>query len=120
MPDGKVIGHLAYITKTHLICDGDSCIISGSREKMKERLRRTNPQVMNSVTITKARFGDIKRGLQCGAAYSFDEESYGRFYPLADKAGIKVGPEDFSGEPPDGSRSGLHLVRVQKMGISRN
>ncbi len=120
MSDGKVIGYLAYVTKIQLICDGDSCITAGSREKMKEYIRRTTPQLLNNVTITKARFGDIKRGLNPGAAYSFDEEAYNRFYPLAKKNGIQVGPEDFSGEPPDGSRSGLHFVQVRKMSISRN
>ena len=116
MSAGKVIGYLAYITKTELICEGDSCIIAGSREKMKSYIRLKNPQMLGTATITKARFGDIKRSLKLGAAYSFDEEAYNRFYPLAGKAGINAGPEDFTGETP----TGLHFVRIQKMRISRN
>ena len=116
MSDGKVIGYLAYITKTQMICDGDSCIISGSREKMKSYLKQRIPDLAGKVTISKARFGDIKRALQLGASYSFDEEAYNRFYPLAGKAGINAGPEDFTGETP----TGLHLVRIRKMKISRN
>jgi len=33
--------------------------------------------------IKKARYGHILKCLKLGASYSFDEESYGRFYPLA-------------------------------------
>lgn len=41
------------------------------------------------------RFGEIMRGLQLGAAYAFDKESYGRFYPLARKEGLPVAEGDF-------------------------
>ncbi len=116
MSSGKVVGYLAYVSKAELICDGNSCIIAGSREKMKSYIEKINPEICNKVTITKARFGDIKRGLEHGAAYSFDEESYGRFYPLAAKTGISIGPEDFTGKSP----AGFHFVRIEKMHISRN
>lgn len=116
MPDGKIIGYLAYITKAEPICEGNSCIIAGSRDKMKTYLKQNNPRLIDRVTISKARFGDIKRALQLGAAYSFDEEAYNRFHPLARKAGIKVGPEDFTGETP----TGLHFVRIQKISLSKN
>lgn len=116
MSAGKVIGYLAYVTKAEPICEGDSCIIAGSREKMKQYVQRTNPLYGDKVTISKARFGDIKRAMELGAAYSFDEEAYNRFYPLARKAGMGVGPEDFTGETP----TGMHFVRIQKMKTSRN
>jgi len=51
-----------------------------------------------------------------GGAYCFDEEAYGRFQPHAEKAGIKAGPQDFSGETP----TGLHFVRIQWMTVSGN
>jgi hypothetical protein len=113
---GNVIGYLAYITKPQLICEGDSCIIVGTSEKMKSYIRQRNPQLTDIVTISKVRFDDIIRAMEYGAAYSFDEESYNRFYPLARKNGINIGPEDFSGKTP----TGLHYVRVQKMRISKN
>ena len=116
MSAGKVIGYLAYISKAELICEGNSCIIAGSRNKMKSYIKQRNPELSGKVTISKARFGDIKRGLEYGAAYSFDEEAYGRLYPLAVKAGIDVGPEDFTDETP----TGLHFVRVAKVRLSRN
>jgi hypothetical protein len=116
MSNGKVIGYLAYITKIQIICERDSCVIAGSREKMKSYLKAINPRALNEVTISKARFGDIKKAMELGAAYNFDEESYNRFYPLAKKHGINVGRQDFSGETP----TGFHFVRVQKMRTSRN
>jgi hypothetical protein len=116
MSDGKVIGYLASVTDLDLICEGDSCIIAGTHEKMRSYIMQRNPHLINKVTIRKARFGNIRKAMQLGAAYSFDEESYKRFYPLARKKGINVGPEDFTGETP----TGLHFMRVQKMSVSRN
>ena len=114
--NSKVIGWLAYITRLQLICDGDSCLIAGSKEKLLSYIRQRNPDVLDKVSVAKARFGEIKRGLDYGAACSFDEKAYNRFYPLARQAGINVGPEDFSGETP----TGLHFVRIQKMTGSKN
>ena len=81
----KVIGYLAYITRIELICDGDSALIAGSETKLLSYIRERNPAVLDKITVAKARFGDIKRGLDHGGAYSFDEEAYNRFYPLANK-----------------------------------
>jgi hypothetical protein len=47
-------------------------------------------------TIRKTRFGEIMRGLSLGAAYAFDEESYGRFLPLGREAGLALADADFS------------------------
>jgi hypothetical protein len=116
MSDHKVIGHIAYLTKLEIVCDGDSCLVAGSSKKMKSYLEQRNPDASDKVTIVKARFREIMQGMMRGGAYSFDEESYNRFYPLAAKAGMKIGLEDFSGETP----TGLHFVRVQKMDISTN
>jgi len=116
MKEGKVIGYLANLTKTQLICDGDSCVIAGSKLKMKSYVRRCNPDVLKKVKIVKARFDKIKAALDYGAAYSFDQEAYSRFYPLARNAGMNVGPEDFSLENP----AGPHLVRVQKTYVNTN
>ncbi len=46
-------------------------------------------------TIRKTRFGEIMRGLRLGAAYAFDEESYGRFLPLGRAAGLALAAADF-------------------------
>ena len=65
-------------------------------------------------------FFPILRGLEYGAAYSFDEESYNRFYPIANKAGLEyLGPEDFS-ENSQMTGQGIHIVRIQKMNVSGN
>lgn len=47
-------------------------------------------------TIRKTRFGEILRGLSLGAAYAFDEESYGRFLPLGRAVGLALDDADFS------------------------
>jgi len=116
MKEDKVIGYLAYITKTQLICDGDSCIIAGSELKMKSYIRQRNPELLKKVKIAKARFNRIKTALDFGAAYSFDREAYERFYPLARQTGMNVGPEDFSIPTP----TGIHFARVQKTSVMTN
>jgi hypothetical protein len=110
--EDKVIGYLAYKTLREVLCDGDSCIIAGSQSKLREYVKKMYSGG-TEMTIQKVRFGEIKRGLDFGGAYSFDEEAYNRFYPLASKAGINVGKEDFSGPTP----TGFHFVRVQKLYI---
>ncbi len=50
----------------------------------------------SSHTVRKTRFGEIMRGLSLGAAYAFDEESYGRFLPLGRAAGLTLSDADFS------------------------
>ena len=49
----------------------------------------------NRLSIKKARFGEIVRGLMMGGAYAFDELSYSRFYPLALEEGLAVEEADF-------------------------
>ena len=44
------------------------------------------------------------QGLHYGAAYAFDEESYGCFYPLAREEGLDVQQADFQKEQLKGNR----------------
>ena len=48
------------------------------------------------------------RGTRLGAAEAFDEGAYNRFYPLAKREGLSLGPEDFSPTP-----TGRHFGKVQ-------
>lgn len=82
MSTHKVIGFFAYKTKLELVCEGQSLIITGSKEKMEEYLKSHGFEKTSSFTIKKTKFGEILEGLKRGAEYSFDSESYSRFYPL--------------------------------------
>lgn len=55
-------------------------------------------------TVRKTRFQEILQGLSLGAAYAFDEESYGRFYPLAREEGLPVVAADFAAARARGER----------------
>ena len=118
MFSGKVIGYIAYVTKLQLICEGDSCIVivAGSWKKMISYREIARPGESKKVTITKARFGDIKRAIELGAAYSFDREAYERFHPLARKSGIDVGPADFDAAESEG----IQFVTVRRKVTSGN
>ena len=108
------IGYLAQASRFTVLCDGDACIIAGSEAKLKDYLAIRDPARAGWYAIKKARFDDLLRVLRMGGAYAFDEEAYNRFYPQAQRAGLQVGPEDFSTPPPPGlKRPAIHLVRVQ-------
>jgi hypothetical protein len=113
-PPHSLIGYLAQTSRFTVLCDGDACIIAGSEAKLKDYLAATGAGQPQPYEIKKARFEDLLRVLRLGGAYAFDEEAYNRFYPQAQRAGLKVGPEDFSTPPPAGlARPAIHLVRVQ-------
>ena len=101
----KVIGYFAFASRTEVFCDGDSCVIAGSEADLLAYMSKLNPAQR---TLKKTRFSEILQGLRLGAAYSFDETAYNRFYPLAKTEGIELGPEDFYPAP-----TGMHFVRVQ-------
>ena len=112
--DTRVIGYFAYTPPNHVVCDGDACVVAGSESAMKEYIEATTSGSLEKTRIKKTRFGDILKGLDLGAAYAFDEQSYNRFHPLAKKASVPIGPEDFSGPSP----TGMHFVRVQVVGVT--
>ncbi len=103
--DTKVIGYFAYLSLGQVVCtDVDACVVSGSSRTMEEYVAEIDPHSAVKATVRKTRFGEIVRGLHLGAAYGFDRESYGRFYPLALEAGIPVAPADFEGQRHQGGR----------------
>ena len=93
--DSKVIGYFAYSSPTEIICTGTACVIAGSYKTMRDYIDEVDPTGHKGNTIKKTRFGEILSGLTLGAAYAFDEESYGRFYPLARQEGLPVEEGDF-------------------------
>ena len=103
-----MLGWFAFVGP-NVLCDGDACVIAGSPEAMRRIMARRAVRDAASFTIKQTRFGEIMTGLRLGAAYSFDEEAYNRFFPLAQMEGLSLGPEDFSDPGPHG----VHLFRVQ-------
>ena len=106
--DTKVIGYFAYASLSDVVCDGDACIIAGSDADLRKYLFELGSGEGINHTLKKTRFGEIMHGMRLGAAYAFDETAYNRFYPLAKREGLDLGPEDFSA-----TATGRHFVRVQ-------
>ena len=103
--DNKVIGSFAYASRTEVFCTGDAgdaCVIFGSQQVAEDYLKELDPDGWKKNTIKKTRFGEILNGLQLGAAYAFDEESYARFYPLARKEGLAVDKGNFKKQKSEG------------------
>ena len=105
----NLIGYLAH-NNVDPLCDGDSCVIIGSRGRMKRVARQMTANA--SIVIQAADFASIADGLRQGGAYSFDEKAYGRFLTPAQDAGFPLEEEDFSAPGPGGT----HFVRVQCFG----
>ena len=109
-----LIGYIAQVSRYEVLCDGAAFFVIGARPRLKAHLASNAPVLAGGYALKKAWFDDILAGLRMGGAYAFDEEAYNRFYPLAQRAGLRVGAEDFSAPPPPGlRRSAIHLVRVQ-------
>ena len=81
-----------------------ACVISGSRRAMQQYISELDPDRRERNTIKKTTFEEIKRGLELGGAYAFDETSYKRFYPLAKQAGLGVMEADFEQHKAVGDR----------------
>jgi len=109
-----VIGWFA-VAGLNALCDGDACVIAGSQETMRTIIARRATRGAPSMTIKKTTFGEIMTGLRLGAAYCFDQEAYNRFFPLAQRDGLNLGPQDFSDPGPHG----LHFFRVQWLATAR-
>lgn len=65
----KVVGYFAYFSPTQVVCsDVAACVVAGSIQAMEEYLAEIDPRRAPKATVKKTRFGEIKRGLQLGAA----------------------------------------------------
>jgi len=96
--DKKVIGYIASTSRTNVICvDKDACLVAGSEAAMKNYLAEIEIKA-SSVSIRKARFGDIAKVMMLGGRYSFDRESYSRFFPLGIKEGMLLEKAEFDEE----------------------
>ena len=105
----RVIGFFAFLPPRDVFRHGDACVVAGSEEAMQRYLEFMPPQTIGKMQISKSRFGDVREGMEGGGAYAFDQEAYERFYPLAQKAGIEVQPEEF----PASDKNELHFVKVK-------
>ena len=103
-----VIGYVAR-QGIHMICDGDACVVAGSRAAMVAVLEyhRCDPA---EHAIEQAHCSQILQAIELGGAYAFDEQAYGRFLPEAQQAGLPLVEEDFSDPGP--GPTGIHLVRI--------
>ena len=106
----KVIGYFSYTNFGEVCCDGDACIIAGTEEKMRVYINRIEKSNQKDI-IKKTRFGEIINGMRQGGAYSFDKESYNRFYDIAITNGVTELPakETFL----EKSDVETHFMRIQ-------
>ena len=112
--ESKVLGFIAQRMGTvNLLCEEDSAIVAGSEKKMRGYIESVENKLGHSAyEIKKARYGHVLKCLKLGAAYSFDEESYSRFYPLAKDEGKKL--VEFGKDANEVThKTGIHLMRIK-------
>jgi hypothetical protein len=104
--DMTVIGYFAVHPPQNVLCDGDACIIAGTQSALNRYIKSLSE---NEVIFEKrkTRLKEILEGMSMGGSYAFDEASYKRFYPLANRRGFNLGREEF---PP--TETGKHFVVV--------
>ena len=105
----QVVGYLAIVAKGKLMAAGDSCLVLGSEHAVRSHLRKVAPDLECNAEIRKTRFGDVMRALYGGGTYAFDQESYGRFLPLAQSERLGVQAVDFE----EIKRKGFDFVTVR-------
>lgn len=86
----KVIGVFAHQGMNAVCIEGNSCLIAGSQEKMEEYFKLHGVENKHDINIKKTRYGEIKQGMELGGSYSFDEESYERFYKYGKMDKLKL------------------------------
>jgi hypothetical protein len=105
--ENKVIGYFAIHSSQEILCEGDACVIAGGQSALHKYIKSSHG-TGSEYQIRKTRLGEILEGISLGGAYAFDKESYGLFYPLANKHGFNLKNEDFSS-----TESGNHFVIVR-------
>ncbi len=106
----RVIGYIAINPPHHVLCDGPACIVAGSESAIRHYLNTYAEAPQAKFLVKKARLGEILVGLSQGGRYAFDEKSYHRFYPLANREGFELGEEDFS--TPSALEGHFHFVVI--------
>ena len=107
-----VVGYFASIPGTTSgVCDGDALVIAGSPGQMKRYVRQVGSGDPDRVIIRKTTYQEIARGLELGAAYTFDEAAFARFLPLARAAGRE--PVDLANDP--GPQPTAHAIRLRRV-----
>jgi len=104
--DKEVIGYLAVHQSQGFLCDGEACIIAGSESTMRSYIKSLSEQA-HKFQVKEVLFGGILKGMSVEGLYAFDETSYGRFLPLANKNGFTLTKQDFPSAGP-----GLYFVVV--------
>ena len=100
----KVIGYCVHYESGGVLCTEQTAyLIAGSHSAIQKYLLEMGQVEEQNYTIRKTRFGEIIEGMVRGESYSFDEESYGRFWPLAKAEGLDIDPSAFQ-KNPHGSR----------------
>ena len=80
----KVIGYIARDNLGRIGGVGDECIVAGSEESMRRYLPKLGNPDITKIVIKKIRFSEIMDNLLYGVTYSFDQEAYSRFLPIAE------------------------------------
>lgn len=79
----KIIGYFSYTKSGNVFCDGDSCIIINSKQLMRRLLQAKASIDSEQDLIKKTTFGEVINGIELGASYILDKDTYSVFNTIA-------------------------------------
>ena len=79
----KIIGYFSYTKSGNVFCDGDSCIILNSKKLIHQLLKAKASIDSEQDLIKKTTFGEVIKGIELGASYILDKDSYNIFHAIA-------------------------------------
>ncbi len=107
--DSTLVGFFAQ-RDLQLICDGDACVVAGSRQQMAAIIGFHGLNLQD-YRVRKTTAAEVIHGLQLGGAYCFDQQAYDRLLPAAQAAGLPFHREDIGNA--DATFGGVPLLRLQ-------
>ena len=109
----EVVGYFAIQTGTmNIVCDGDACVIAGSRKAFNNYISKLTGDNPVDYSIKKTRYGEILQGMRMGGVYTFDNKAYNKFLPLAKADGMPFAEFKIEADPKL-HKDAVRLMRVK-------
>lgn len=101
---------ILYCSASKAVCVGEALVVASTEKDLQVIDDRLHPifKFSKPTKLKKIKFGEILDGLTHGAAYAFDQQSYDRFYPIANSLCHELKAENLSAR----GDTGIHLITI--------
>lgn len=110
----ELIGYYASFPGDRAIINEDgSIIIFGNKDGFIDYHENHPEKVAENPDYKKIYYDEIMQSMYEGYSFAFDEVSYNRFYPIAQKNGSDFGPQDFSIAPNQNYEKRFATLKIE-------